>query len=182
MADELCRKVKIIDDKICLSTGTICEVFDINRSTINRWGDDGCPKAARGWWPLADVLRWRGNTSTSGIQTDDDVEKLSLQQQKLYYEAKYKQAQSEAAAFKNSIQRGEYILKDDIIAELQRFFVVLKRSMLGYSRRIATELAGYVDSITTRRIEKMITELTLDALEQISIDGIYKPQKKKRKN
>ncbi|MGF7431085.1 hypothetical protein PQV03_10010 [Thermoanaerobacterium thermosaccharolyticum] len=176
------KKVKILDDKICLSTTAMCEIFNIDKSTLKRWGDDGCPKAARGWWPLADVLRWRGLVSVGGIQTERDIERLSLQEQKLYYEAKYKQAQSEAAEFKNAIQRGEYILKDDIVAELQRFFVVLKRSMLGYSRRIATELAGYVDAITARRIEKMITELTLDALEQISIDGVYKPSKKKHKN
>lgn len=176
------KKVKIIDDKICLSTTAMCEVFNIDKSTLKRWSDDGCPKAARGWWSLVEVLRWRGLVSADGIKTQDDIEKLSLKEQKLYFEAKYKQAQSEAAEFKNAIQKGEYILKDDIIAELQRFFVVLKRSMLGYSRRIATELAGYVDSVAARRIEKMITELTLDALEQISIDGIYKPSKKKRKN
>lgn len=179
MADELSQKVKIIDGKLCLNTSTMCEIFNIERSTLKRWSDDGCPKAARGWWPLGDVLRWRGLVSADGIKTPDDIEKLSLQEQKLYFEAKYKQAQSEAAEFKNAIQRGEYIRKDDVVAELQRFFVVLKRSMLGYSRRIATELSGYVDPITARRIEKMITELTLDALEQISIDGVYTPPKKK---
>lgn len=175
------KKVDIIDEKICLSTSAMCEVFGINKSTLKRWKDDGCPKASRGWWPLADVLRWRGLVSAEGIKTQDDVEKLSLKEQKLYYETKYKQAQSEAAEFKNAIQKGEYIPKDDIIAELQRFFVVLKRSMLNYSRRIATELSGYVDPVAARRIEKMITELTYDALEQISIDGVYKPSKKKRK-
>lgn len=174
------KKVKILDDKICLSTAAMCEVFNIDKSTLKRWGDDGCPKAARGWWPIAEVLRWRGLVSADGIKTQDDIEKLSLKEQKLYFEAKYKQAQSEAAEFKNAIAKGEYIRKEDIIAELQRFFIVLKRSMLGYSRRIATELAGYVDVVTARRIEKMITELTLDALEQISIDGIYKPPRRKK--
>jgi len=177
------NKVKIINDKICLSTSAMCEIFDIDRSTLKRWGDDGCPKAARGWWPLAEVLRWRGLVSADGIKTQDDVEKLSLKEQKLYFEAKYKQAQSEAAEFKNAIAKGEYIRKEDITAELQRFFLVLKRSMMGYSRRVATELSSFVDTLTARRIEKMITELTLDALEQLSIDGIYKaPRRKKTKN
>ena len=78
------NKVKIINDKICLSTSAMCEIFDIDRSTLKRWGDDGCPKAARGWWPLAEVLRWRGLVSADGIKTQDDVEKLSLKEQKLY--------------------------------------------------------------------------------------------------
>lgn len=175
------NKVKVINDKICLSTSALCEVFNIDKSTLKRWGDDGCPKSARGWWPLKEVLEWRGLVSAAGMKTEKDVKKLTLQQQKLYYEAKYKQAQSEAAEFKNAIQRGEFIPKDEIVAELQRFFIVLKRSMLGYSRKIATELAGYTDPVTARRIEKMITELTLDALEQISIDGVYTPSKKKHK-
>ncbi len=161
------NRVKIIEDKICLSTASMCETFNINKSTLKRWSDDGCPKAARGWWPIREVLEWRGLVNASGIQTENDVEKLSLREQKLYYEAKYKQAQSESAAFKNAIERGEYVLKDEITAELKRFFVVLKRSMLGYSRRIATEISPYVDAITARRIEKMITELTVNALQYL---------------
>ena len=47
--------------------------------------------------------------------------------------------------------------------------------------RIATGVSPCVDTITARRIEKMVTELTTDALEQISIDGVYKAPKKKTK-
>lgn len=99
---------------------------------------------------------------------------------KLKWEAELKKLKAEEAEFKNAIVRGEYISKDEITAELQRFFIVLKRSMLGYSRRIAVEVSPYVEPITARRIEKMVQELTLDALEQISIDGIYEPPKKKK--
>ena len=178
---ELEKIAKIIDDKICLNTSAMSGILGVDRSTLIRWEDDGCPKAARGWWPLGELLRWRGLVSVDGVNTSEDVEKMALSQQKLYYETKYKQLQSEAVEFKNAIQRGEYITKEEITSELQRFFIVLKRSMLGYSRKIATELGSYVDSLTARRIEKMITELTIDALEQISIEGVYKPQKKKRK-
>ena len=178
---ELDKIVKIINDKICLNTSTMCEVLEIDRSTLTRWETDGCPKSARGWWPLKDILHWRGLVGVDGVNTSEDVEDMALSRQKLFYETKYKQLQSEAVEFKNAIQRGEYITKDEIISELQRFFVILKRSMMGYSRRVATELGSYVDSLTARRIEKMITELTIDALEQISIEGVYKPQKKKRK-
>ena len=99
---------------------------------------------------------------------------------KLKWEAELKKLKAEEAEFKNAIIKGEYISKDEITAELQRFFVVLKRSMLGYSRRIAVEVSPYVEPMIARRIEKMVQELTLDALEQISIDGIYEPPKKKK--
>jgi hypothetical protein len=53
--------------------------------------------------------------------------------------------------------------------------------MLRYSRKIANELSSFVEASETRRIEKMITELTKDALRQFSIDGVYSPTKKKEK-
>ena len=51
---------KIIGDKHCFSTGLLIETFSINKSTLSRWEIDGCPKAAKGYWCIADVLRWRG--------------------------------------------------------------------------------------------------------------------------
>ncbi|CAG9705774.1 hypothetical protein CNEO_42051 [Clostridium neonatale] len=62
--------------------------------------------------------------------------------------------------------------------ELKRFLTVLKRSMLGYSRKVASEVSPYVDNDVARRIEKMIMELSTDALEQLSINGIYKANQK----
>ncbi|WP_342350372.1 hypothetical protein [Clostridium neonatale] len=50
--------------------------------------------------------------------------------------------------------------------------------MLGYSRKVASEVSPYVDNDVARRIEKMIMELSTDALEQLSINGIYKANQK----
>ena len=172
---------KFIDDKFCVTTAELCAQFGVNRKTIADWGNKGCPRAARGWWPLWDVLRWRGLIGNSGVKTGDQAEESSLAMKKLKYEAELKKQKAEEAAFDNAVARGEYIPKSEITAELKRFFVVMKRSMLGYSRRIATEVSPYVDAITARRVEKMITELTIDALEQIAIDGVYKAPKKKTK-
>ena len=176
MARTIC---KMMAGKICLSTAALAEILKVDPRTIQEWGERGCPKAARGWWPVSDVLVWRGVIGSGGLNTEEDVEKQSWNQKKVEFEARFKEQKANEAEFKNEILRGEYLRKEDVTAELQRFFVVLKRSMLGYSRRIATDLSAYVDPITARRIEKSVTELTLDALEQISIDGVYKPRKKK---
>lgn len=168
-----------LDGKFCVTTAELCAQFGVNRKTIADWGNKGCPRAARGWWLLWDVLRWRGLIGASGAKTEAQADESSLAIKKLKYEAELKKQKAEEATFDNAIARGEYIRKEEITAELKRFFVVMKRSMLGYSRRIATEVSPYVDAITARRIEKMVTELTIDALEQISIDGVYKAPKKK---
>jgi hypothetical protein len=52
--------------------------------------------------------------------------------------------------------------------------------MLGYSRRIAVEVSPYVEPIIARRIEKMVQELTTDALEQISINDVYQSPAKRK--
>jgi len=175
---------KIINGKVCLTTMALTEALNISQQTLSFWMSQGCPKEARGWWSIRDVLTWKGLLTPGGrLKTDEKAEEISLNQKKLAAEAKLKEQKAEEAEFKNAIARGEYTPKEEITAELKRFFVVIKRSMLGYSRRIATELSSYVDSITARRIEKMVTELTLDALEQLSIDGVYKaPPRKKAKN
>lgn len=171
---------KEIDGKICVTTQELCDQMGISRNTLTEWEDKGCPKAARGWWPIWDLLKWRGLIG-SGVKTEGDLEDMALAQQKLYYEAEYKKHQTDKVAFENAVARGEYIKKEDITAELQRFFVVLKRSMMGYSRKIATELSAFVDVMAARKIEKMISELTKDALGQFSIDGVYSPKKTKEK-
>ncbi len=171
---------RTINDKFCISTGELCAQLGINRKTLTDWEAKGCPKAARGWWPLWDILRWRGVIGGGKVIDESQAEESSLAMKKLKYEAELKKQKAEEAAFDNAVARGEYIPKEEVTAELKRFFVVLKRSMLGYSRRVATEVSPYVDAITARRIERMITELTTDALEQLSIDGVYKAPPRKK--
>ncbi len=167
-----------IEGQLCVSTQELCDRLDIARKTLSEWEEKGCPKSLRGWWPLWEVLRWRGLIG-SGVKSEEDIEKMSLTSQKLLWETNYKKLKTEEVEFANAVTKGEYIRKEDATAELQRVFVVLKRSVLGYSRKIANEVGPYVDPVTARRIERMITELSNDALGQLSIDGVYNAKKKK---
>jgi len=170
---------KEINGMVCITTDELCNNLGISRKTLSEWEEKGCPKAARGWWPLWDVLKWRGVIG-AGVKTEEDVESMSLYMKKLKYEADYKKEKAEEAAFENAIARGEYISKSTIISELQRFLVVLKRSMLAFSRKIGNEVGSYVDDMTARKIEKMVEGVVLDALGQLSIDGVYTQTKKKK--
>lgn len=172
---------KYVNGKPCMTTTALSEVLGITQQTLSLWESQGCPKESRGWWSLKDVLTWKGLITPSGVKNEEQAKETSLNQKKLAAETKLKEQKADEAEYKNAIVRGEYIRKEDITAELQRFFIVLKRSMLGYSRRIATELSAFVDPSEARRMEKMVSELTIDALEQISIDGVYKAKKKKSK-
>ena len=168
------KDVKVIADKICVSTSALYDILEVNESTLVRWAERGCPKVQRGWWSIKDVLQWR-NASFKAM-TENDLDKMSISEKKTYYDAKVKEAQSEALILKNKIAQGEYIPKDEIVEELQRFLVVLKKSMTGFSRKIAADLSHIVDATEARRMGKLIQETTAKVLEQMSIDGVYEPK------
>lgn len=109
MQKKINDEYKIFDGKICATTQELCTQIGISRKTLSEWEDKGCPKAARGWWPIWDVMKWRGVIGSGGVKTEDEIEAMSLTQQKLLYEAEYKKLQSEKIAFENAISRGEYI-------------------------------------------------------------------------
>lgn len=172
------KDVKIILDKICVSTSALYEIFGVDESTVGRWAKKGCPKAQRGWWSIKDVLDWR----SISFKDAKDSKDLNFSEKKTYFEGKLKEAQLEAISLKNQISKGEYIPKEDIVKELQRFFVILKRSMGGYSRKVAAELAHLVDAAEARRMERLINEITNNVLEQISINGVYDGKKTGKDN
>lgn len=174
------RKVKVIEDSLCISTSELCELFDVHRNTIAQWGKLGLPKKTNGWYPLKEVVQWvmdyRGAAKKKA--TDDPDEEMSLAQQKLFYEAKLKEQQADAATLKNAIAKGEYISRDEVVSELQRFFTTLRRSMAGYSRKIAMEVSPYLDPTQVRMIEQSITDTTNEVLLQLSVRGVYDAKRK----
>lgn len=168
------KDVKVISGKVCVSTSALYEILDVNESTLVRWAEKGCPKVTRGWWSIKDVIDWR-NTSFKAT-TENDLDDMSLTERKAFYEAKVKEAQSEALILKNKLAQDNYIPKEEIVEELKRFFVILKRSMTGFSRKIAADLSHVVDATEARKIGKLISDTTNDVLEQLSINGIYEPK------
>lgn len=165
--------VKEENSKILLSSKGLCEVLGVSRETLSNWESQGCPKSGRGWWPLADVLRWRGLVDGG----DSKVSGKTPKEEKLIYETRIKQLQAEALAMKNAINSGEYIERDEVVSELSRFFIVLKKSLTGLSGKILTEVGHYIDSQAARALESMVKDIINDALEQMSVDGVYHAKK-----
>ncbi|EJW16914.1 hypothetical protein PAV_1c08990 [Paenibacillus alvei DSM 29] len=96
---------------------------------------------------------------------------------KLRYEALLKKEQAEAATLRNEVERGEYIRRDEAIGDLQRFFVILRRSLTGFSRKVATEIAPYVSPEQARQIEQNIADVVHGVLLQMSVRGVYDAKK-----
>lgn len=163
---------KMIDGALCINTSALCEVLNIHRNTLAQWEKAGMPKKARGWYELKLVIPWV--MENRGVKKAPVTEEgQSWVQQKQQYEAILKEQQAEAATMKNEIAKGVYIRRDDVVSELQRFLTTLRRSMMGFSRKVAMEVAPYVEPEQVRLIEQQISGVTLDALEQLSVKGVY---------
>jgi len=170
---------KLIDGKKCVRTSDLCELFGISDVALAKWAANGCPKAKYGWWPLAEVLRWRGLVGTSGVKTEQQAVKLSYREQKLRAEAELKRTTADREAIKLSEIKGEYLPVAEVKRHLQALFMSLRRSLLSLGKVAGMEAAAHVDAAAARRIEQAVREVVTDGLEQLSQDGDYKPRKRK---
>lgn len=177
MAEEWGR---VINGKKCVSTSDICELLGIDKSTLTYWVRDGCPKEEHGWWCLGEVLRWRGLVGGGGLKSETQSDAITLKEQKLKADTDLKKLAAASAAIKLGELKGKYVSTEEITDTLQRFFVILKRSLMTLGRRVSVEVAAYVDPVTARRIEKMVNGVITDGLSQISIDGVYTPKRRKK--
>ncbi|WP_023990524.1 hypothetical protein [Paenibacillus polymyxa] len=174
------KQVKMIDEVLCISASYAAELFGVHRNTLAQWVKLGMPKASNGWYPLKSCFDWVMEYRLGGEDESDEGEPKSDAARKLRFEAKLKEKQAEAAEFKNAVTKGEYIKREEVVSELRRFFTTLKRSVTGLSRRIAMEVAPYVDPDTVRIIEQNIADTTNVVLEQMSVRGVYNAKKDKK--
>lgn len=168
---------KRADDKIIVATKVLCEILNVSDRTLTDWKRQGLTQYSRGWWDLKHVLKWRGEI----YNQDSEVSKsVNLQQKKLEAEVAFKEAQSELTRLKTDIANGKYIEKELVEAELSRFFLIFKKSAMSLPRKLAAEIGSHVDPIEARRIEKNLSETVNEALEQMSVDGVYHAKKKRK--
>lgn len=172
----MAQKIKLDEENnLLVSTEMICKLFDVSRAALKKWRDGGCPQIQRGWFDLREVLKWKGENSSGKIDKN-----TSSREKKLYYEAKYKEEQVRRIELKNAIAEGAYLSREEAESELKRLLVVLKTSLVGLGNAISTEVSLHVDSETARLLDKNIQDTIYDALEQMSIDGIYNAKKRRK--
>lgn len=174
-------KYKLIADKHCFSTGLLLQTLNIGKATLSAWEKDGCPKAAKGYWCVADVLRWRGMVGNGRTKTTADIAEKSLVEQKLFYEIKLKQEQGEAQLLKNKVSNGEYLDRDIVVQELSRNFEILKRTLNTLTSKISLEVGGYVDITVARKVDENLKEIVRDYLLQMSERFDYEQTAKRKR-
>ena len=169
---------KSVEDKVIVSTKAICKLLEISDRTLTDWKRQGLTQHSRGWWDLQHILKWRGEIYNGD---SEESKAVNLQNKKLEAEVALKEAQVELTQFKNALSNGEYVERDRVREELSRFFTVFKKSSLALSKRLSGIVADYVEGSEARRVEQELNDTILDALEQMSVEGVYNARGKKKK-
>ncbi len=175
VAEAARERVRVIEGRLCLSSAAMEEIFGITRQALSKWAQQGCPKAGDGWWPLREVIVWRG-VGRKGKASADEMSDFA---RKLKAEADWKEAQAQQLEYKNAIAEGDYIARDEIVSELRRFFVMHKRSLQSLSRKIASDISPFVDPPTVRRIERDLADMIASALETMATGELYAAPRRK---
>lgn len=168
----------MVDGDLCVSFGQMVKILGCVESTLVRYVKRGCPQVDKGVYSVRAVFEWL-QVCSMDVQSGEDGEPVfkSLAEQKQYYEAELKKAQVEEREIKNAISRGDYIPKTEIVEELKRVLVVLKKSLKGFSRKVASEISYKYGADEARQAERFVSDLTNNALEQLCIDGVYDARK-----
>lgn len=167
------KLVKITDDeRVLLSTAALSKALNTSAKTIAAWAKTGMPKESVGWWDLAAVLEWRGQSVGSGM-----VEAMSDAARKLKADADYRETKASREKRMLEILDGQFVEKTEIENEWARRIIEMKSGLLLLAKKISTE---FTDAQIRRTVDKVVTSEVYAMLEQYSREGAYTPSTKKR--
>lgn len=84
-----------------------------------------------------------------------------LKEQKLRAEVALKESQGELHRLRTEIAAGNYISVEEVKVDYSRFFISFKKFAMSIPSKLAGRLAGFVDPVEVRQLEKELqTEVT----------------------
>ena len=146
---------------VIMSSELTAKYFGVSQQTLSNWVRAGCPRYKYGFYDLREVSEYRFKVAgpMKTPESERDLESLPVQQQKLFYEQRLKAAQAEAAEYKNEIAKGEYLPREQVVNDLRKFCVVLKRSLQGLGRRISRDVASQLGPVEARKFDRTIKDM-----------------------
>jgi phage terminase Nu1 subunit (DNA packaging protein) len=98
-------------------------------------------------------------------------QRADLEDKKLRAEVSLKETESELKRMRHEINSGKYLLVEEVQLDYSRFFVILKKFLFAIPNRVSSMIAGHVDPITARAIEKDISKDVTSMLKSFVVAG-----------
>lgn len=100
---------------------------------------------------------------------------IELREKKMEADAALKESQSELHRLKTEIAAGRYISIEEVKMDYAKFFVVFKKFAMALPSRIIGMIAGALEPVEARRVEKEIAQEINRLLGAFVIAGIVEP-------
>lgn len=101
---------------------------------------------------------------------------LELKQQKLEADIALKESQGELHRLKTAIAAGEYIAIDEVKLDYSKFFLTFKKFVMSLPARVCGMVAGQLDPVESRRIEKEISAEMASLLDSFVVAAVVEPR------
>lgn len=149
-----------------VSLNEIAVLCGVNIRTIQRLTQEGVLTAEpdphdrrRKVWPLAGSMQAYIEHRLAQAETNRrSARMMELEEKKLEAETELKESQRDLHVIKTEIATGKYLPVEQVQLDYSRFFVVLKKFLLAIPSRVTGMIAGYVDPVTARGLEKDLTQ------------------------
>jgi hypothetical protein len=87
-----------------------------------------------------------------------------------------KESQGELHRLKTAIAAGDYISIEEVKIDYAKFFVVFKKFAMSLPARVSGMLAGQLEPLESRRVEKEISSEISSLLNSFVVAGIVEPK------
>ena len=137
----------------------IAQLFGVSVRRIQQLTQDGVitttqTSQGRRYETIPTIQKYIQYLSDKAYGKSKSETEAALKEQKLRAEVALKESQGELHRLRTEIAAGKYISVEEVKLDYSRFFVVLKKFVLGIPAKIAGRIAGYADPVEIRQLEK----------------------------
>lgn len=139
----------------------IAKIFDVSVRRVQQLTQDGIihttkdPNGGANKYDLLptvmEYIKYLSDKAYGRTQSDKSEE---LKAEKLKAEIALKKSQGELHQLKTEIAQGKYISVEDVKLDYEKFFLIFKKFAMSIPSRVGGAVAGYVEPVVERGIEK----------------------------
>jgi phage terminase Nu1 subunit (DNA packaging protein) len=101
---------------------------------------------------------------------------LQLREKKMEADLALRESQSELHRLKTEIASGEYISIEEVKLDYAKFFMTFKKFAMSLPARVSGMIAGQLDPVEARRIEKEMSSEVGTLLASFAVAGVAAPK------
>ena len=166
------------EGKFLFSKKDIATIFDVDEKAVYKWvTQNGCPTKMVGKskkYDIREVIKWRNeNTGSFIIDDEGKISSLPIKEQIYIYKRDELEAKSKLKDLEFKIKNGEYLPKEEVIANYTNGLAVFKKSLLNLANKVVSLISTHIPHEEHREIADEIEGLTKDCLNNLSKGDEY---------